>query len=179
MQSSMMFSGWAALPVLHCKVAFVIPLPHLVGNALLEPLDGPGGQTGLPSDHSIALENVVHCAGTGQLCVPLVFQNFSNFDRPNGGVLSSIVHNERFCFWRCLPGLAMRRAALIFQSFPRQISSQPFVSVGRLIPYSRHSALLLFSCASTRSTNSFRIWFTVLSFQGIPDSSRFCLHYTF
>ena len=43
--------------------------------------------------------------------------------------------------------------------------------VGRLIPYSRHSALLLASSATTRFINSSRIWLTFLSSHGTQDSS--------
>ena len=47
--------------------------------------------------------------------------------------------------------------------------------VGRLIPYSRHSAALLASLASTRLTNSSLICSTVLSSQAILYHSFLCL----
>ena len=48
----------AVLIVLHGKVPFVIPLPHLIGTALLKPLHWRGYKTGFFSNHSVALENI-------------------------------------------------------------------------------------------------------------------------
>ena len=71
----------AVLIVLHGKVPFVISLPHLIGAALLKPLYWRSCQAGFFGNHSITLENVVYCAGTGKLRVAFILQNPSNFDR--------------------------------------------------------------------------------------------------
>ena len=83
----------AVLIVLHGKVPFVIPLPHLIGTALLKPLHWRGYKTGFFSNHSVALENIVYCARTWKLRISFVLQNLSNFGRTDRRMLLPICQN--------------------------------------------------------------------------------------